>query len=88
LAAAPNFSKQKYPVLLLSGCKDVEVSWDASFNGKANGALSRAAIDALKDNPATPRKWYDLIRRRLPSRAYPQTPQLFGGTADKNGPMF
>jgi hypothetical protein len=88
-AAAPSASGgEKYPALLLSGCKDVEFSYDADFNGRANGAMTRAAIDALKQNPGTPQQWFTAIRKHLPSQHYPQTPQLFGGTAAKKGPMF
>lgn len=65
-------------VVHLSGCKDNEVSFDARFNGRANGALSRTAIDALgKLEPgATYVDWYRLIRKVLPSRQYSQTPQI------------
>jgi metacaspase-1 len=77
-----------YPALLLSGCKDVEFSYDALFNSRPNGAMTRAAIDQLKNNPATPQDWFRAIRRQLPSQQYPQTPQLFGGTKAKKGPML
>jgi hypothetical protein len=33
------------PRALLSGCKDSEVSYDAVFNGRPNGAMTRVAID-------------------------------------------
>jgi metacaspase-1 len=63
---APSSSRgEVYPALLLSGCKDVEFSYDADFGGRPNGAMTR-----------------------LPSQQYPQTPQLFGGTKAKQGPMF
>jgi hypothetical protein len=77
-----------YPALLLSGCRDNEFSYDADFGGRPNGAMTRAAIDELKNNPPTPQEWYRAIRKRLPSRHYPQSPQLFGGTKAKKGPMF
>lgn len=86
---APVSSKgEKYPALLLSGCKDVEFSYDADFNGRPNGAMTRVAIDALKKKPKTPQEWHTEIRRRLPSQMYPQTPQLFGGTAAMKGRML
>jgi hypothetical protein len=50
--------------------------------------MTRVAIDALKKKPKTPQEWHTEIRRRLPSQMYPQTPQLFGGTAAKKGRMF
>lgn len=86
---APSSSRgEVYPALLLSGCKDVEFSYDADFGGRSNGAMTRAALDALKQNPSTPQEWYKAIRKRLPSQTYPQSPQLFGGTQAKKGPMF
>jgi hypothetical protein len=88
-AAAPSSSGgEKYPALLLSGCKDVEFSYDADFDGRPNGAMTRAALEALKQNPGTPQQWFTAIRTHLPSQHYPQTPQLFGGTSAKKGPMF
>jgi hypothetical protein len=86
---APSSSKgEKYPALLLSGCKDVEFSYDADFNGRPNGAMTRVALEALKKKPKTPQDWHAEIRKRLPSQMYPQTPQLFGGTKAKKGPML
>ena len=79
---------EKYPALLVAGCKDVEFSYDADFGGRANGAMTRAALEALKQNPATPQDWFKAIRKHLPSQQYPQTPQLFGGSTAKKGPMF
>ena len=80
--------RQAYPALLFAGCKDVEFSYDADFNGRPNGAFTRAALEALTANPGTPQEWFKAIRKRLPSQAYPQTPQLFGGLKAKKGPMF
>jgi hypothetical protein len=86
---APSSARgETYPALLLSGCKDVEFSYDADFSGRPNGAMTRAAIEALAKKPASPQEWFKEIRRRLPSQQYPQTPQLFGGTKAKKGPMF
>lgn len=79
---------EKYPALLLSGCKDVEFSYDADFNGRPNGAMTRAALLALKQNPTTPQEWFRAIRKHLPSQQYPQTPQLFGSRSAKKGPML
>jgi hypothetical protein len=84
----PSSRRETYPALLLSGCKDVEFSYDADFNGRPNGAMTRVALEALKEKPATPQEWFRAIRKRLPSQTYPQTPQLFGGLKAKKGPMF
>jgi hypothetical protein len=85
LTATP--TKQAYPALLMSGCKDVEYSYDAAFGGKPNGAFTYVALAALKQNPASPRAWHKLIREKLPSVNYPQTPQLFGSKKAKDGPL-
>lgn len=88
-ARTPSSSRgETYPALLLSGCKDVEFSYDADFDGRPNGAMTRVALEALEQNPATPQEWFRAIRARLPSPMYPQTPQLFGGREAKTGPMF
>lgn len=81
-------SRQAYPALLLGGCKDVEVSYDASFTGRPNGAMTFVALEALKKKPATPKDWYQLIRKQLPSVNYPQTPQLYGSRTAKAGAIF
>lgn len=88
-ANTPAPTKQEFPVLLFSGCQDTEFSYDTSFNGRPNGAFTRTAIDALTTPGITsPQAWYDEIRRKLPSDALPQTPQLFGSDAAKAGSLF
>lgn len=88
-AGKPAPAKLRYPALLFSGCQDTEFSYDTSFNNRPNGAFTRTAIDALKDQAiTTPRALHDAIRRTLPSRQLPQTPQLFGSQADMAGPLF
>lgn len=60
---------------LVSGCADQEYSYDASFDGRPNGAFSRVAIDTWEPNIALGR-WHKKIREHLPNSWYPQTPQL------------
>ena len=60
---------------LISGCGDLEYSYDASFNGRPNGAFTRAAISAYRDGVSL-NNWFKAIRTQLPSDQYPQTPQL------------
>ena len=70
-------SKPRQTAALLSACADTEVAYDAQFDGRPNGAMTRAALDALGDEgSATLAGWHRNIRRRLPSAAHPQTPQL------------
>lgn len=60
---------------LISGCSDLEYSYDAWINGRANGAFTHFAIQAYKQG-TTLKSWYNRIRWSLPSQSYPQTPQL------------
>jgi len=72
--------------LLMSGCQDVEYSYDAVFNNRPNGAFTFVAIDCLKNLPAdsTYRDWHKAIRKVLPSQQYPQAPNLFGSRTMSN----
>lgn len=67
---------------LISGCGDLEYSYDTSFNGRPNGAFSRAAIDAYQAGDSLSR-WFSRIRKALPNTYYPQTPQLTATTYRK-----
>ena len=71
--------------LLLSGCLETEFSYDSVFRGRPNGAFSHAAIRALARLPAgsTYLEWYAAIRRALPTAEHPQTPTLYGSSAEK-----
>lgn len=80
--------KQTYPALLFAGCQDVEFSYDAHFGGRANGAFTYFALQALKKKPKTPRQWMKRIRAHLPSSIHPQSPQLYGSKTAKDGKMF
>ncbi len=75
----------RYAGLLLAGCQDTEYSYDAYFEGRPNGAFTFVALRALASLPkgATYRDWHAAIRKSLPSRQYPQTPNLFGSSRMK-----
>ena len=77
---APARTRSRPRAVLLSGCEDHEFSYDAWFGDRPNGAFTRAAIDTLRDRPKSVKVWHDAIRDRLPSDAFPQSPQL-GATA-------
>ena len=82
LAGRPRFAN-----LLIAGCKDGEYSYDAWFGGRANGAFTRAALDAFaqQSGDRTYRQWFADVRRRLPSEDFPdQTPQLYGTSTQKH----
>jgi metacaspase-1 len=76
--------------LTLAGCQDAEYSYDGFFLGRPNGVFSYVALEALKSLPkaATYQQWHEAIRRKLPSRQYPQTPNLYGPEAMKKLRIF
>jgi hypothetical protein len=84
-AARASSPPGRYACLLLAGCQDTEYSYDAYFGGRANGAFTYVALRALAKlkAAATYRDWYSSIRKALPSRQHPQTPNLYGATAMK-----
>ncbi len=62
--------------MLLTGCADAEVSYDATINGRPCGAFTRPAVDYL--TAAADPTWYAVFaaaRAVLPSKRWPQTPQ-------------
>ena len=75
----------RYGGLLLSGCQDVEYSYDAFFNSRPNGAFTYVALSTLKKLKAnaTYQDWYKAIRAVLPSQQYPQSPNIYGSRAMK-----
>jgi len=80
----------RYAALLMAGCQDTEYSYDAWFRGRANGAFTYVALQALKGLPAraTYRDWFAAIRRDLPSQQYPQSPNLYGSWRMKRWPVL
>lgn len=80
----------RYAALLLAGCQDTEYSYDAWFQGRANGAFTLVALRTLASLPAgaTYGDWYKAIRRVLPSQQYPQTPNLYGSTSMRKWKVF
>jgi len=80
----------RYAALLMAGCQDTEYSYDAYFEGKANGAFSFVALHALESlkPKATYQDWFKEIRKILPSQQYPQTPNLYGSTSMKRWKVF
>jgi hypothetical protein len=78
--------------LLLSGCKEGpnNFSYDAKINGRPNGAFTYYALKALKTlkPEATYIDWHKAIVKYLPSASYPQSPQIVGSDAARNGQVF
>ncbi len=84
-ARRPSSPPGRYAALLMAGCQDTEYSYDAIFQGRPNGAFTFVALRALASLRArsTYKDWYAMIRKALPSRQYPQTPNLYGSTEMK-----
>jgi hypothetical protein len=80
----------RYGSLLMSGCQDVEYSYDAWFQNRPNGAFTYVALEVLKHlgRGATYQDWYKGIRKILPSQQYPQSPNLYGSSAMKKWKIF
>jgi hypothetical protein len=77
--------------VLITGCKSNEYSYDARFGRSYHGALTYNMIQILnhaKRSNLTYSEFYKLLRDRLPSANYPQTPQLEGSKENKNTIMF
>lgn len=74
-------------VIQIAGCLDTEFSYDATFNGKPNGACTyflNRAYDQLAAG-ATFAGWFKELRKYLPKVGmYPQTPQLNASEALKD----
>lgn len=83
-------SRSRHAALLLSGCQDVEYSYDAAFDGRPNGAFTYAALSALRRLPegATYRDWMAEICAALPSQDYPQQPGLQGTSHQRRWPVL
>lgn len=75
----------RYAALLMAGCQDTEYSYDASFEGRPNGAFTFVALSTLKKlkSNATYETWFKAIRKALPTQQYPQSPNLFGSSTMK-----
>lgn len=68
-------------VLLMSGCAEHEVSYDAFYAGRGNGAFTRAALDAFQDGLSY-RAWMERVQRYVPYEE--QHPQLVGSWTARN----
>ena len=67
-------------VFMISGCTDNQTSADAVFNNKANGAMSWALLESLKNSPTL--SWRELVktmRNLLKTSQFTQIPQFSSG---------
>jgi metacaspase-1 len=77
--------RPRHAALLMSGCRDLEYSYDAHFGDRPNGAFTYVALGALRELPAhaTYADWMSAIARQLPSQDYPQTPGIDGSSTQR-----
>lgn len=75
--------KSLWPVGLMAGCMDNEYSYDAPE--LKNGAFTSYALKALKQigPSATYDEWFTAIRKYLPNKDYPQSPNWVGSFGGK-----
>lgn len=78
------------PEMLITGCRDTQTSADALINGRYNGALTFALVEAIRTSKGrlTYRELHDRASRVLKARKFDQVPQLEGRTAGFDRPLF
>ena len=78
------------PEILITGCRDTQTSADAFINGRYNGALTYALVDAIRKSKGrlTYRQWHDRTAEVLKARKFEQVPQLEGRTSRFDSPLF
>ncbi len=78
--------------VLLAGCKEGpnNYSYDATINGRPNGAFTYYALKTFKTlkPEATYADWHKAIVKYLPSSSYPQFPQLFASDTARKRIVF
>ncbi len=78
------------PEVLITGCRDTQTSADAFINGRYNGALTFALVEAIRKSKGrlTYRELHDLACAEIVTRKFEQVPQLEGRTARFDQPLF
>jgi hypothetical protein len=87
---AEAFPESDMKEILLTGCRDIQVSYDARIAGTYHGAMSYHALKAIRE------AGYDLTYRELHAQTaalvkqarFPQDPQLEGSDANKDRRIF
>jgi hypothetical protein len=78
------------PEVLITGCRDTQTSADAFINGRYNGALTYALVDAIRRSKGrlTYRDLHDRASAVLRKKKFEQVPQLEGRTSLFDQPLF
>jgi hypothetical protein len=78
------------PEVLITGCRDTQTSADAFINGRFNGALTFALVEAIRKSKGqlTYRELHDRAAGVLSAKKFEQVPQLEGRTSHFDAPLF
>ena len=78
------------PEVLITGCRDTQTSADAFINGRYNGALTFALVEAIRKSKGrlTYKDLHDRALTVLKTRKFDQVPQLEGRTSRFDAPLF
>jgi metacaspase-1 len=87
---AKDIVSAELPEVLITGCRDTQTSADAFINGRFNGALTFALVDAMRKSKGrlTYRQLHDRAAEVLKARKFEQVPQLEGRTSHFDAPLF
>ena len=87
---ARDIVKAELPEVLITGCRDTQTSADAFINGKFNGALTFALVEAIRKGRGrlTYRQLHDRAAATLKTRKFEQVPQLEGRSERFDQPLF
>jgi hypothetical protein len=87
---ARDIVKAELPEVLITGCRDTQTSADAFINGRFNGALTFALVDAIRKGRGrlTYRQLHDRAAAVLKTRKFEQVPQLEGRSERFDQPLF
>jgi metacaspase-1 len=82
--------KADLPEVLITGCRDTQTSADAFINGRFNGALTFALVEAIRKSRGrlTYRDLHDSAAAVLKRRKFEQVPQLEGRVERFDLPLF
>jgi hypothetical protein len=74
--------KADLPEVLITGCRDTQTSADAFINGRYNGALTYALVEAMRKGKTalTYNQLHDRATTVLKAKKFEQVPQLEGRT--------
>lgn len=87
---AKDIVNAELPEVLITGCRDTQTSADAFINGRFNGALTFALVEAIKKSKGrlTYRELHDRASTVLKAKKFEQVPQLEGRISRFDAPVF